>query len=127
MRARRGVAQSWERRNARGYLNAGAAKGATIVAWRQAARAELAATIGLDYCQALLDLVKAFERIPHWLLVREARRLNYPLWLIRLALATYRLHRVLRVGQALSEVIRATRGITAGSGTATTEMRLVMI
>lgn len=107
MRARRDVAQVWERRNARGYLYAGAAKGATVAAWKQAARAELAASIGLDYGQALLDLVKAFERIPHWLLVREARRLNYPLWLIRLALATYRLQRVLRVGQALSKAPRA--------------------
>ena len=60
----------------------------------------------------LLDLVKAFERIPHWVLVREARRLGYPLWLIRLSLATYKLERVLRVGQAISDLIRATRGIS---------------
>ena len=31
------------------------------------------------------------------------------------------------MGQAISDLIRATRGITAGSGLATTEMRLVMI
>jgi hypothetical protein len=127
MRARRDAAQDWERMNARSYLYAGAAKGATVAAWKQAARAELAAALGTSYGQVLLDLVKAFERIPHWVLVREARRLGYPLWLIRLSLATYRLERVLRVGRAISDPIRATRGITAGSGLATTEMRLVMV
>ena len=38
----------------------------TVAAWKQAARAELAATLGTSYGQVLLDLVKAFERIPHW-------------------------------------------------------------
>ena len=127
MRARRDAAQQWERANARDYLYASEAKGATVAAWKQAARAELAVSLGTSYGQVLLDLVKAFERIPHWVLVREAKRLGYPLWLIRLSLATYRLERVLRVGQAISNPINATRGITAGSGLATSEMRLVMI
>ncbi len=29
--------------------------------------------------QLLLDLVKAFERVQHWVLVREAIALDYPL------------------------------------------------
>ncbi len=35
----------------------------------------------------LLDLVKAFDRVPHHVLVREAMRLRYSLWLVRLAIA----------------------------------------
>lgn len=61
------------------------------------------------------------------MLVREARRLGYPARLIWLSFATYRLQRVLRVGPAVSDPIQATTGITTGAGTATTEMRLVMI
>ena len=49
------------------------------------------------------------------------------MWMVRLSIATYRIKRVLRVGSAVSECVVATRGITAGSGTATTEMRLAMI
>ena len=75
----------------------------------------------------LLDLVKAFERIPYRVLLREAIRLGYPLRLLRLAIATYKLPRVIRVGGAYSDLVWAVRGIVAGSGNATSEMRLVMI
>jgi hypothetical protein len=98
-----------------------------VAAWKQAARAEHAAALGVGYAQSLLGLVKAFERIPHALLVRESAALGYPLWLIRLAIATYKLQRVLRVGSAVSDLIIAMRGIVAGSGLATTEMRLAMM
>ena len=52
----------------------GKGKGANVAPWRQCAVAELAATMGFTvaYALALLDLVKAFERILRWLLVREA-------------------------------------------------------
>ena len=91
--------------------------------------AELAETLGIsiEYAAALLDLVKAFDRVPHWLLVREARALGYPLPILRLSLATYRLKRVVRINQVGSKTILADRGIAAGSGFATTEMRLVFI
>ena len=49
------------------------------------------------------------------------------MWLVRLAVATYRLQRSMRVVEAFSDVVTATRGLTAGSGTATTEMKIVMI
>ena len=46
-------------------------KGAEVAAWKQAARAELAKlSNGVDYAQVLLDLVKAFDRIPHDVLLR---------------------------------------------------------
>lgn len=55
--------------------------GADIVAWKQAARAELAAasSLRIGYGQALLDIVESFDRIPHWLMVHEAIALGYPL------------------------------------------------
>ena len=60
-------------------------------------------------------------------LLREARRLDYPLRLLRLAITTYKLPRVIRVNEAISDLVWAVRGIVAGSGLATSEMRLVMI
>ncbi len=127
MRARRDQAQRWERYHGRDYLYAGEGKGADIAAWKQAARAEYATTVGASYGQVLLDLVKAFERVPHDVLVREAIRQGYPLTLLRLSLAAYRLDRTVRVGDATSVAMMASRGITAGSGLATTELRVLML
>ena len=91
MRARRDVATSWERQHDRPLLYAGPAKGADVAAWKQAARAEHAVKCNLVYGIVLLDLVKAFERIRHAYLLRAAIQHAYPLWLLRLSLATYRL------------------------------------
>ena len=46
---------------------------------------------------------------------------------MKLAIATYKLPGVIRVCNAISDLVWAIRGIVAGSGLATTEMRLVMI
>lgn len=126
-RARRAASLEWERQHSSGYMYAGEAKGATVAAWKQAARAEHAIALKVDYGQALLGLAKAFERIPHHVLVREAAALGYPGRLIRLAVATCKMLRVLRVGQSLSQEVVAVCGITAGSGSATTEMRITMM
>ena len=76
----------WEHANQQPFIYAGVATGANVAAWRQAASAELARALGLNYAQGLLDLVEAFYNVPHCILVREAIRLGYPLWLLRLAL-----------------------------------------
>ena len=81
----------------------------------------------VEYVQTLLDLVKAFDKVPLWLLVREAVALGYPLKLLRLSIATHQLKRVIRLCSVVSKMVMAVTGITAGSGFATTEMRLVMI
>ena len=94
MRCRRDTCKAWEIKAERSYLYAGAGKGSTIAAWKQAARAEIARATDLKYAQVLLDLVKAFERIPYRVLLREAGTLGYPLRLLRLAIATYRLPKV---------------------------------
>ena len=79
MRIRRPAAKRWECECDRDYLYAGSGRGSTVAAWKQAARGELAAATGRKYAQVLLDLVKAFERIPYRVLLREATRLGYPI------------------------------------------------
>ena len=103
--------------------------GANVAAFTQAAAAERAAALrpAVEYAQALLDLVKAFELVPLWLLLREAIALGYPLKILRLSMATYLLERVIRIGKVISKSVWAIRGITAGSGFATTEMRVILI
>ena len=104
------------------YLYAGKKIGATMAAWKQGFKAELAAESGrsVNYSEALLDLVKAFDLVPQWVLIREGLDLGYPLWLLRLSLATYNMKRVVRARKVISGLIWAFRGMTAGSGFATT-------
>ena len=95
-----------------------------MAACKQASRAELAATAprAASHAMVLLDLVKAFERVPHQRLVYEALRLGYPCWLLRpspaacRSLAACRQPRVLRIGAVYSHTLVATRGIAGGSG-----------
>ena len=72
-------------------------------------------------------MVKAFDRVPHRLLAREAAALGFPLWLVQLSIATYRFKRIIRIGAVVSWELVALRGITAGSGFATTEMRAILM
>jgi len=89
-------------------------------------RAERAAADKKFLAQSLLDLVKAFERVPHHLIAAAAKRLGYCLCTLRLSLASYRLPRVLGADGAFSRLITAVLGITAGAGHATLELRLIM-
>ena len=101
--------------------------GAQRAAWQVAFRAEAAARDGMHYAQSLLDLVKAFEMLPHNRIAEAAMRHGYNLWLLRLSLAAYRLPRSLGIDGAYSRSVIAVLGITAGSGFATTELRLLLL
>ena len=90
--------------------------GAQKASWQEAFAAEAATLGGLEHAQALLDLVKAFETVPHWVLVEAAKLKGYPGIILQLCLAAYRLARSIGVDGVYSRTIVATRGITAGSG-----------
>eukprot|EP00973_Karenia_brevis_P033051 4561206-Karenia_brevis.AAC.1 len=98
MRVRLNVAREWQRAHERPYFYAGRLKGAEVASWKQAARAELAAASRLlEYAASLLDLVKAFERVPHDWLVRQASRYQYPMMVLRLCIEAYRLLRTIGI------------------------------
>jgi len=101
--------------------------GALRAAWNVSFAAEASANSNRSYGQALLDLVKAFEKIPHHLLVAAAVKHGYSLILLRLSLAAYRCLRTLVDNKVCSRLILAVCGITAGSGTATTELRMLVL
>ena len=84
-------------------LYGGRGMGAQRAAWLAAFSAEAAAASGADHAAALLDLVKAFEMIPHCLLVRAARKHGFSLKVLRLSLAAYRIARTIGVDGVFSE------------------------
>jgi len=87
---------------------------------------ESAALLGDAYGQALLDIVKCFEKVPHVKLADAARRHGYCLWTLRLTLAAYRAPRSVGINGAYSTLIVASCGITAGAGHATTELKVLL-
>ena len=126
MRARANAVRKWEQDNAIPEIYGGPAMGAHRAAWQAAFSAEWAGREGYAYSCTLLDLVKAFEMVDHNLVIAAAVRRGYCLWRLRLSLAAYRFARAIAVDNCYSRLVHALRGITAGSGTATTELRLIM-
>ena len=127
MRARINVAREWERAHHRHNVYAGPAMGAQRAAWQTSFQAESSALSKLDYAQTNLDIVKAFEKVKHHLVVRAARKHGYNLLVLRLSLAAYRAPRAIGVNGVYSRIIIATTGITAGSGFATSELRVLLL
>jgi hypothetical protein len=94
----------------------------------QAARAELnRLSRDIHYLAILLDLVKAFERVPHEWLVKQAQVYGYCLFILRPSIAAYRLARTVSIDALFSRLVTATRGIVAGAIHATIELRLLLI
>ena len=127
MRSRVFLARTWEAQNALPQIFGGKGMGAQRAAWEAAFIAEMASRRNLEHIAALLDLVKAFEMIPHSKLIEAGVRLGYPKRLLKLSLAAYRLMRAVGADGIFAELVQATRGITAGSGFATSELRLLLI
>jgi hypothetical protein len=126
MRARVTIARVWGSQNALPSIYGGAGMGAQRAAWEAAFIAELAALRDMVHVDSMLDLVKAFETVPHQKLIDAAERLGYPTKLLRLSLAAYRFQGAVGVEGVFGKLVQATRGITAGSGFATTELRVIL-
>ena len=77
--------------------------------------------------QGLLDLVNAFEKVPHEVLIAAAVQHGYCLTTLRLSIAAYRLPRSVGVEGKYSRIIVAVLGMTAGSGFATDELKLLFV
>eukprot|EP00973_Karenia_brevis_P064916 9015810-Karenia_brevis.AAC.1 len=65
--------------------------------------------------------------VPHQLLAMAARKHRFSLRILRLSLAAYRLKRAIGIDGVFSVLLTATRGITAGSGFATSELRVLLV
>ena len=83
-RARNDVVRGWEAAHALPCLFGGHGMGAHRAAWLAAFKAEAAAMGNEQYVQAMLDLTKAFEAVPHDALINAARDMGYNARLLRL-------------------------------------------
>ena len=127
MRLRLPLAQAWQASCDEPFFFAGAGKAAGVAAWKHCLRAELAAHAQADFATVLLDVVKCFEFVPHDTLCEESAAIGYPLALLRLTLAAYRLERRIGIQGVFSLGVLASRGITAGFGFATIELRVLLL
>ena len=127
MRARICDVRACEAATALPSIFGGAGMGAQKAAWQVAFSAEAVALTDIDMAESLIDLVKAFETVPHYVLATAAKAKGYPTVLLRLCLAAYRAPRTIGVDGIYSRETVATREITAGSGTATSELRVLLL
>ena len=97
MRARVDDIRAWEQANALPSIFGGEGMGAQKAAWQIAFTAETAALTRVDFAGSLVDLVKAFETVPHHVLAAAARALGYPIVLLRLCLMVYRFPRTIGI------------------------------
>lgn len=127
MRARVDVVYRWASLTAAPQIFGGQGMGAQRGAWQETFAVEAAIANDRHYAGTLLDLTKAFELVDHQILADAAERHGSNLSVLRLTVAAYMLGRVIGIDGVYTVVIFAHRGITAGSGSATTELTLMMI
>ena len=72
--------------------------------------------VNVAYGMALYDVDKAFDHVPWHLLVQEAIRLGFGLWIIRLSIAAYKAPRMICVDGIMSRLLLPRRSLAAGSG-----------
>jgi len=128
MRVRSQNAKKWENEHARSNVYGGKSMGAQRAAWQSTFQAEASALRPNNhYAQTLLDVVKAFEKVRHDLLIDAAWRHGYDMVVLRMCLRAYRAPRTISINGVSSRMIVATCGITAGAGMATVELRLLFL
>ena len=121
-RARRPVAEKWEREHDRPFFAAKEGNSALNTVWDQAFRAERAVAQGKSAAAVLLDLRAFYEHFDHDLLGERAADTNFPRKVARLALAAY--PRLITQEGRLGQPVLPKRGVMAGCGFATTWVKI---
>ena len=111
---RRTYGVRWADEHGRPYFFSVAGAPATVCAWRTAAITEFVGMTGKAVWIALLDLVKAFEKVGHNYLQAASERFNFNPVLLKFLLMTYRLKRRVRIGRVVVVEARASKSIVPG-------------
>ena len=119
--------KKWDKdQEAEGIWSMAGGRSPTDAVWRQAFLAEKAQGTCRHVLTLLWDLKQAYENVGHALLAEEATRAGLPGPGLRMAIAMYRVPRVLMLDGACSQPVQPQRGIVAGSSTACHEIKAVM-
>ncbi len=117
----------WEADWDRKYMAAARGKSTADVAWLRALRAEYASSTGATAASILWDLKKCFEHGRHSLLAHEARELQFPLAVARLAVSMYSAPRRLMLDGSFAEPVIPSRGFIAGCSNARAAINATML
>jgi len=127
IKCRRDLCQAWELRFDQPFFAMSRGRRVTDPVWRHAVSQE-AATLGGEEAAGLLwDLVKYYESVPFALLLDEALATDFPLMVLRLCIKAYQFARWVSLFGMVEKGVRATRGIIAGCGGATTLVKLASL
>ncbi len=126
-RVRQAEVRRWEVAWDRRYFAAARGKSAADVAWLRSLRAEYASSTGATAASVLWDLKKCYEHGRFTLLAEEAREVQFPLAVARLAVAMYSAPRRLMLDGAFAEPVVPTRGFIAGCTHALAALKATMI
>ena len=126
-RARSPLLRQWEQDNERKQVFGGAGRSATQSAWLAGFSAEMAAACGMRRLHDLLDITKAFERVIRGKLLDAALKHHFPMRILLLSLESYAMPRALKLRGVVSPLVYAVLGVAAGSGSATSELRCLLL
>ena len=119
--------QQWELANDRQFFAAAAGRSAEHTVWAQSLWQEWAQDKNMVSLSSLLDMRKAYERISHKRLSREAREVKANLVLLRVSLSIYAGPRRCRYFQCHSQAITTECSIIAGCGFATGWLKVFLL
>ena len=111
---RRAYGETWRRNNTRSYVHGSKEGSVASMRCKLAAAAEYARATNQSIVSVMLDLEKAFEKIPHDVLRAAAQAHGFSLAILRWLLHLYRMPRSIRVGKVYTESVVATRSILPG-------------
>ncbi len=126
-KARREWTDKWETDHARQYLSSARGNGALDTMWRISARQEAGTAFDDQAGVVADDLASFFETVDREVLMREARELNYPLPILRAALATYSAARMLTMQGRVAREVYPTVGVIAGCSLAMSLTKLLYL
>ncbi len=113
-KVRKEEADEWERKHPRAYFAACKGSGSVEVMWKLAAKGEAAASDG-DVAATITEDVQAFfEGLDRDRLVGEARALDFPIPVLKAALAAYASARILSMNGRMCREMYPTAGVLAG-------------
>jgi len=126
-KCRQTEAAAWTSRNDRPYFAAGRARSTIDPVWRQSILNHLTKVRGQHAVSLCWDLRKFYETLSHSRLVNMAKKYEFPLPMLMVALNAYKMSRVVTFEGQASAGVYPTKGIIAGDSMSDALVKLFYI